>query len=829
MSAVIEALKVSNFEGYKDAEFPFSAGLNIIIGRNSTGKSTILDALGYALFGEAPEGVDKKLLVSRLPGSGNTAAYIKFRSPKTGEFVEVEREGKLDARGGYRKESLKLLLNGNEISLEGDDDFRTRITTLLGASYKQFRNLVYVRQGHLTSILEPKTEHMDSILGITLLRELREQFNKTREQLDNYEGHDVATEIQTIQAKILPQYVLSVANLASEIPPLQEEVGKLQELVKKGESKELQTLLKQLEEKKTLDTRTQDITSRTQELLRKANSKTLDEVGNKRAEYAKQHLSLKEEIGRESKIRDQLHDAWTNTKGKTEALEDQINKHEKLLKKGLTKCPNCGENTSISDAETRLESDKNKLNELKTKRATYIREHKDLTDQIRQQSKDRDHLRDEWTKAKGTAEALEEHITQHEKLLKKGTTRCPTCGQPISASKFRTQLQNDKTQLARLKPKVTETKRKYDGAETVLSQLDEKRGVAEDTVEELDDQITEQQELLKKGLTRCACGQTISRSKIKTQLQADKSELKERKKQTKKAKEAYDQTKKEVSDLEDKRRDAKALAETLEQYAKNVAEYDDEKERIAQQLETKLKELRSTLSQLNLPMDPQEPTFERTLASQIPISQADLDDARTKLEKNKQTLKEKKEQEEEAKQKKNQEEAKLKELKLRLEKASLARQLSEGFEQAIEERRRNQLKSVELRALQDYNNMTDQHTYSAITIEPESYRVYVHPKGLIDRIPATRIGGGHQTLISLAIHLALLQMLNFRSLLILDEPTYGVDDQNLPQLENQLEQASKHLSQTIIVTHHGICQEDAMNIINVAVGEDGISRVGTAQ
>jgi len=54
---------------------------------------------------------------------------------------------------------------------------------------------------------------------------------------------------------------------------------------------------------------------------------------------------------------------------------------------------------------------------------------------------------------------------------------------------------------------------------------------------------------------------------------------------------------------------------------------------------------------------------------------------------------------------------------------------------------------------------------------------------------------------------------------------YGVDDQNLPQLASQLVQASKQLSQTIIVTHHGICEEDATNILNVRVGQDGISQI----
>lgn len=42
-------------------------------------------------------------------------------------------------------------------------------------------------------------------------------------------------------------------------------------------------------------------------------------------------------------------------------------------------------------------------------------------------------------------------------------------------------------------------------------------------------------------------------------------------------------------------------------------------------------------------------------------------------------------------------------------------------------------------------------------------------------------------------------------------------------------QASKQLFQTIIVTHHGICEEEATNLLIVIVGEDGVSRIETVQ
>jgi len=66
-------------------------------------------------------------------------------------------------------------------------------------------------------------------------------------------------------------------------------------------------------------------------------------------------------------------------------------------------------------------------------------------------------------------------------------------------------------------------------------------------------------------------------------------------------------------------------------------------------------------------------------------------------------------------------------------------------------------------------------------------------------------------------------VLNQRSLLILDEPTYGVDSDNLPQLMNYFSGAAKKLEQTILVTHYGLGEEEAANIIKVGIAPDGSS------
>lgn len=157
MSSLIENLRLRNLERYRRVELDFSAGLNLIKGRNSTGKTTLLNALTFALFGEVPE-AKPRLLVSKLPGSGEMSVYVRFRSPRSGQVVEIERSGSLDRNGDYRTGERLLRVDGKNIPLGSEEDLRSKVTELLGMSLRKFLNLVYVRQGRLAEILEPRRE-----------------------------------------------------------------------------------------------------------------------------------------------------------------------------------------------------------------------------------------------------------------------------------------------------------------------------------------------------------------------------------------------------------------------------------------------------------------------------------------------------------------------------------------------------------------------------------------------------------------------------------------------------------------------------------------------
>jgi exonuclease SbcC len=658
MNAIIEELEIKNFESYESEKIKFTEGLNLIKGRNSTGKSTLLDALLFGLYGSIPY-VDKRLLVSRLRRGGEMEVCVIFRSP-SGSTIKVYRSGKLNIKGGYESTKLKLIADGREIDIEGDEDLRKKVTEKLGISLKKFINLVYVRQGSLQDILEPeKKVDVDLILRLTLIRELKEQIDEAKKELEKYEGKDVQTELQSIKNFMIPQLKANINGLEQDIESLKIEVSELEELIKKAESLELMELLT--------------------------------------------HVDKKEELKLD--LRD------TNNKLQTFFIQAGVNSREELLE--LIKNWE-GELIALKEQSSKLEEEVKDLHE-------------------------------KWIFYDGKAKAISHEINEHEELLKKGTQVCPTCGQKLDAKTLKDILERKKSDLEIFRREEEIWKKDY--------------AKKNDCLEELKKKLNE------------------SLSKINS----------------------------------------------LKELDANVQNYLTKKREIENKIVESNKLIEACLKDLSLPFDVEDPELKLKLAQQLPLEPKQLKAKKKELEIKNERLNAKIKERDKEMKKLNEYNKKAIELEARLKAAELAKQLSERFEKAIETRRRDLLKEIEARALSFYNRMTDQQDYDSIMIDPETYTVKVHPKGLVDYIPAKRDGGGHQTLLALAMRLAILETLRLKTFLILDEPTYGVDSENLPQLAEYIGEASKMLTQTIIVTHHNICEEEASNIIEVSKGSDGVS------
>ena len=54
---MITSVKLGNFLSHKDTELTFDNGVTVFIGDNGAGKSSVIDAMTYALFGKNTRGL----------------------------------------------------------------------------------------------------------------------------------------------------------------------------------------------------------------------------------------------------------------------------------------------------------------------------------------------------------------------------------------------------------------------------------------------------------------------------------------------------------------------------------------------------------------------------------------------------------------------------------------------------------------------------------------------------------------------------------------------------------------------------------------------------
>ncbi|MBN8868272.1 MAG: AAA family ATPase [Solirubrobacterales bacterium] len=90
-SSVIDEIVIKNFRRFQDATIQFSAGLNMLVGDNEAGKSTLLEAISLALTGRWQGKLLSSELTPHLINSAATAEYVdgvsNGRNPTPPEIV----------------------------------------------------------------------------------------------------------------------------------------------------------------------------------------------------------------------------------------------------------------------------------------------------------------------------------------------------------------------------------------------------------------------------------------------------------------------------------------------------------------------------------------------------------------------------------------------------------------------------------------------------------------------------------------------------------------------------------------------------------------------
>ena len=166
-------LEMTAFGSYAEkTEVPFDKlghGLYLVTGDTGAGKTTIFDAIMFALYGMA-SGADRSadmLHCDHVPKSADTRVRLRFRQGE--KEYEVERSlhfvKKRGAENQYGDAKLDALLIEPERTTEGASRVTSRVEQILGLNAEQFRKIIMLAQGEFREFLKADSDKKNEILG----------------------------------------------------------------------------------------------------------------------------------------------------------------------------------------------------------------------------------------------------------------------------------------------------------------------------------------------------------------------------------------------------------------------------------------------------------------------------------------------------------------------------------------------------------------------------------------------------------------------------------------------------------------------------------------
>ena len=265
---IFTKLRLLNFKSHQNTTRVFNKGISVIVGENGAGKSTILEAISFALF---KQHTAKKMDDLVRNNADTMAVELQFTS--NSKEYKIVREKK--------KSSLKSSLYAKTSSdsgfihiCSGDKEVNNEIRQILDIDSDLFLNAIYIRQGEIAELVDKtpaeKKQLIAKLLGIDSLekawknllpfinnyemklselegklynsKELKEDYEKKKNELDELKkkGLDLEGQIEEVN-KSLGEISASKRDMETEKEIYEKLVANLQSektnLVKLEESK----------------------------------------------------------------------------------------------------------------------------------------------------------------------------------------------------------------------------------------------------------------------------------------------------------------------------------------------------------------------------------------------------------------------------------------------------------------------------------------------------------------------------------------------------------------------------------------------------------------
>jgi len=326
------SLEMHNFRKFKNTSIEFPEGIIGLVGNNGAGKSTIIEAIGWAIYGNKAART-KKDMIKRQGAGMNEECWVKLVFEMGGNVYDVFRiitRSSTDAR---------VKVNGTIVasSTQGATEY---LEKMLGMDYDSFYTSIIARQQELNTLSNKSPgERKKSMLRMLKIDVLEEAIKKVREDRRNMEKtvdymEKMMKDISLMEAE-KKRNVELLKGYTEKLKEMEEHIKKMEvELKEKEEKREIER--KRAEKFKKLEERRKLLEERRKNMIAsmERKMKELDELKQRKKEYEnlKKYIEEYENLARKREEMDGLRIKYMEKRRIEEKLEELDREIEELNK-----------------------------------------------------------------------------------------------------------------------------------------------------------------------------------------------------------------------------------------------------------------------------------------------------------------------------------------------------------------------------------------------------------------------------------------------------------------------------------------------------------------
>lgn len=439
---MIRSILLKNWRSHEETSLEFTEGTNILVGVMGSGKTSVLDAITFALFGTFPALQRRRIKLEDIIRRGaDGKAEVVLTIDIQGDAYRITRS--------IEENSTSARVEKNGSLIEGPHPRRATeyLEHILGIDYDSFSRVIYSEQNGIDYFLtlspSMRKSHIDNLLGIDRFEKARANITKILNELRKMADEGKKT-LSGISEEELEK---ALREIEKEVEAGEKELGDVRRIADtlSQDFKEIERRLRLLEAAEERHRELESEKIRTASLISQIKAE-IERIDEKEYENDVRMLAeLREKIKNSSVLLSSLEDELSFLTGKTATLQSR-----------------CAELRKKDESRRKLEDELKKLSKGMGD--------EEIENELMILRKEADSLRERLSESIALRGELENSL----KALEENKDICPVCGSEISEEKRSRLIEEKRMKIAELSKKERDFEKKLSNVKDALKEAEDR-------------------------------------------------------------------------------------------------------------------------------------------------------------------------------------------------------------------------------------------------------------------------------------------------------------------------------------------------------------------